>query len=181
MTAPPVTGEQHAPGIVTKADVEAIAVGCSLSRGSEGFGCRLPGRGGGFCSISPMRRRMPGMIPPSPISSRAPVGNHVLCGIGRHGALSGRGAPARDLAGREPFVEQRYRLDPAQHVRHAHDTAGCEQPRPQAFGDEGRLRRGGAMAQGGVSGATARSATRSANCCISSRARHAISIRCSTG
>ena len=77
-----VTGERHAPGVVTKADVEALRRVLYVAS-SEGFGAVTRAEAEVLFEIAHATVDAPNDPSFADLFSRA-IGNHVLCGIGRH-------------------------------------------------------------------------------------------------
>ncbi|MGY6568271.1 MAG: hypothetical protein ACXIVE_04680 [Salinarimonas sp.] len=97
-----VTGERHAPGVVTKADVEALRRVLYVAS-SEGFGAVTRAEADVLFEIA--HKTVDASNDPSfaDLFARA-IGNHVLCGIGRH-------APCPDEARRrETWLDERRSL-----------------------------------------------------------------------
>ena len=146
-----VTGEQHAPGIVTKADVEALRRVLFVAS-SEGFGAVSRAEAEVLFDIADATADAGNDPAFADLFARA-IGNHVLCGIGRH-------APCPDEARRrETWLDESRSLGSGigsilRSMFGSRTTPPVASSQATAFGDEvvcaeeaqwlkGRIRRNG--------------------------------------
>ncbi|MGY6645513.1 MAG: hypothetical protein ACXIVD_09860 [Salinarimonas sp.] len=146
-----VTGEQHAPGVVTKADVDALRRVLFVAS-SEGFGAVSRAEAEVLFDIADATADAENDPAFDDLFARA-IGNHVLCGIGRH-------APCPDEARRrEAWLDESRPLGSGigsilRSMFGSRKTPPVESTQRMAFGDEivcseeaqwlkGRIRRNG--------------------------------------
>ncbi|MCC5979204.1 MAG: hypothetical protein JJU21_14165 [Salinarimonas sp.] len=146
-----VTGEQHAPGIVTKADVDALRRVLFVAS-SEGFGAVSRAEAEVLFDIADATADADNDPGFDDLFARA-IGNHVLCGIGRH-------APCPDEARRrETWLDETRPLGSGigsilRGMFGSRTTQSIQSMQGPAFGDEtvcseealwlkGRIRRNG--------------------------------------